>query len=390
MIEAPLNATRRRIASPDWADDIFRLPAPVGPEFDELAVDTPVAEWSQARRDTMAALRAIKPRHKLAVLCVARNEAPHLAEWIAHYLAIGAEKIFVYTNDNTDGTDELLRWAATCTPVVPIFSSAAPGVNIQHRNYAHALLLLPELRLYEWVLVVDADEFLIPGAQFDYRLPTMLAAAPAETHAILFPWRWRLYDRGFERKPGLLAENYPHATPHCLFKTVTRLRHIISLQDVHFPHLEPGCTIRDTAFAPVDLAAIWGKAHKTDAGGWIDHYWGKSFEEFLVKMRRGDHLGPDGIRNYDQFFGWTGQPQTGNLSLEPEPVLASMKRELARLEAKPGYRELRARLESRYAEYAARVRNDPELQRIHQEYLRKYPSPAAAARTLACGGTVAP
>jgi hypothetical protein len=81
---------------------------------------------------------------------------------------------------------------------------------------------------------------------------------------------------------------------------------------------------------------------------------------------------------------------TGNLSLEPEPVLASMKRELARLEAKPGYRELRARLESRYAEYAARVRNDPELQRIHQEYLRKYPSPAAAARTLACGGTVAP
>ena len=45
---------------------------------------------------------------------------------------------------------------------------------------------------------------------------------------------------------------------------------------------------RDSAFNVVRDA--WAPEQRTAEGGWIDHYWGKSFEEFVVKKRRGESL----------------------------------------------------------------------------------------------------
>lgn len=39
--------------------------------------------------------------------CV-RNEGPYLLEWAAHYKLLGFDRIVIYSNDNTDGSDELL------------------------------------------------------------------------------------------------------------------------------------------------------------------------------------------------------------------------------------------------------------------------------------------
>jgi hypothetical protein len=372
-IEAALEATRRRIAAPGWADD-FAAPAPVGPELDGLAQD---GGWCAAQTQTAAALRAIRPLAKLAILGMARDEAPYLPEWIAHYRATGADRIFVYTNGNSDGTDALLRWFAASAPVTPIFVSAAPGVNIQRKNYEHALFLLPELRLYEWVLVVDADEFLVPAARFDHHLPTMLDAAPADTDAILFPWRWRLWDRVFERQPGLLAARYPYAVAHNSFKPAMRLRNVTSLRDIHAPRLEHGGVVRDSAFAPVPPEQIWAQnSFKTDAGGWIDHYWAKSFEEFVVKKRRGDSLASaDGAfqRGYETFFTWTHKATPENFSPVPDAVTQAVQAELARYESRPSYQALTRKLEDQYAAYAASVRADAGLRQLYNEYLLKFP-----------------
>jgi hypothetical protein len=363
-IEAALEATRRRIASPAWVDD-FASPASIGIALDGLAEEVHPAAWSSGRRATMDALRAIRPHQRLAVLSMARNEAPYLPEWIAHYRAIGADKIFIYTNDNSDGTDTLLRWFSGCAPVVPIFTAAAQGVDIQLKNYEHALFLLPELRLYDWVLVVDADEFLVPAARFNHHLPTMLAAAPADTDAILFPWRWRQWDRSFQRQPGLLAERYPYADDREGFKSVLRLGKVTSLRDVHAPRLEGGVQ-RDTAFNLVENA--WAPGVRTAEGGWIDHYWGKSFEEFVVKKRRGDRLALRSgqfRRDYESFFTWTKPMTAANFSPVPGAVIDGIKNALARFDAKAGYRELMAQIEGKYEAEAGMLRNDPELRRVY-------------------------
>ncbi|MFZ1346925.1 MAG: glycosyltransferase family 2 protein, partial [Tabrizicola sp.] len=38
-----------------------------------------------------------------------KDEGPTVVEWVAHHLAVGFTEVMVYTNDCTDGTDDLLK-----------------------------------------------------------------------------------------------------------------------------------------------------------------------------------------------------------------------------------------------------------------------------------------
>jgi hypothetical protein len=362
VIETALTRVQKRLTSPAWADE-FRVPVHIGLEFDELADDIPLHEWSPLRRNTMAALRTIRPRHKLAVLAIVRDETPHLAEFFAHYRAIGVEHFFIYSNDNSDGTDGLLRWFAGHLPVSLVFQTTAPGVNVQAKAYAHALGFLPELRLYEWVLVVDADEHLLPGAQYGHSLRKLVAAAPADTESISFPWRWRHWAPHFSRQPGLLCEMFTHASAHNASKAVMRLRQVWSLQDVHSPRLEAGLQ-RDSAMEVISGSTIWdGHTVLSDTGGVIDHYWGKSFEEFVIKKRRS--LGVDCVRAYGMYRGISSIAATPYVPV-PEAMVAAIKHELARFEARPSYQQVLAEAEARYALVAAEIQGDAELRGIYE------------------------
>jgi hypothetical protein len=346
----------------------------VGPEFDGLSECAPIEHWDDVRRELHFALRSIKPRRRFAVLTMARDEALHLPEWIAHYLSIGADHIFVYTNDNRDGTDEQLRWFAENAPVTPLFTKAAPGVDIQRKNYQHAFFLLPELRLFDWVLVVDVDEFLIPAPRFNYRLTALLDAAPADAAAIVFPWLWRLWDRGFERTPGLLAERYEHALPHALCKSAVRLNHATSLCEIHIPTLDEGAKLLDSSFTPIAAKDIWTDSRKSFEGGWIDHYWGRSFEEFVIKKTRGDSLAiPSGLfqRDYEIFFSWTAAYSEQNLSPVPEAIVAGIQAKMAEFNRDPVFRALIAKASAFYDEHAATLKKDLALVALYQDLFQK-------------------
>ena len=46
-------------------------------------------------------------RGKTGVIACAKDEAPWLLEWIAHYKSLGFDEIAIATNDCSDGTDEI-------------------------------------------------------------------------------------------------------------------------------------------------------------------------------------------------------------------------------------------------------------------------------------------
>lgn len=107
-IAAALLANYFRISENDWGK--AGAVSVVGPELDGLADRPEPANWNILWHLNMAAMQAIAPRRRLAALLMARDEALHLSEWFAHAAAIGIEHVFVYTNDNSDGTDQLLDW----------------------------------------------------------------------------------------------------------------------------------------------------------------------------------------------------------------------------------------------------------------------------------------
>lgn len=97
---------------------------------------------------------------KSCVVATARNEGVYLLEWIAHTLEIGFDKIFIYTNDNQDGSLELLEALHKEGVIELIISEVGDGGNAQVKAYNHALLFNDNVMRYEWCAFIDVDEFI--------------------------------------------------------------------------------------------------------------------------------------------------------------------------------------------------------------------------------------
>jgi hypothetical protein len=204
---------------------------------------------------------------------------------------------------------------------------------------------------------------------------SLLDAAPHDAAAVVFPWLWRLWDVRFERTPGLLAERFPHAVPHALFKSAVRIAQAVSLREVHIPTLLPGAKIVDTAFETVPPKDIWIPQPKTAAGGWIDHFWGRSFEEFLIKKARGDLLAiPAGQfkREFDTYFTWTHPLMKSNYNPVPPRVVEKMKAALASFRREPTFFDLMQSINLLTAETAAAVRADRGIFDLFDGFLKQY------------------
>lgn len=108
-----------------------------------------------------------------------KDEAPFLLEWYAHHLAVGFTKILVYTNDCSDGTDEMLIRLEELGLGYHRRNDIPEGVKPQPSamKYAQAE---PKVAEADWILMFDADEFLCINYG-DGTLDPMLDAAGMPT-----------------------------------------------------------------------------------------------------------------------------------------------------------------------------------------------------------------
>ena len=88
-----------------------------------------------------------------------RDEGPFVVEWVAHHLVVGFDRILIASNDCSDGTDLLLRALADRGYVSHLNQSVRPGALPQHDAYSK-LRATFSVDAEEWLLVLDADEFL--------------------------------------------------------------------------------------------------------------------------------------------------------------------------------------------------------------------------------------
>jgi hypothetical protein len=102
-----------------------------------------------------------KPRRKLAIAAIVKDEARYLDEWIRFHLAIGVEHIFLYDNGSTDDTAEVIRPFVRDNLVTVI---PWPHFDIERSTqclaYAHAIAV--NRGRYRWLACIDVDEFLFP------------------------------------------------------------------------------------------------------------------------------------------------------------------------------------------------------------------------------------
>ncbi len=154
-----------------------------------------------------------------------------------------------------DGSDDLLRLLADAGVLTFIENDTTGRFSPQRKAFEHSIRLLPELRDFEWVFYADSDEFLDleqHGQSVVRMLDALAARFPTNApSAVCYRWKWFVSGNAFARGPGILLTKFQHGNPHRVFKSIVRLRDVVSMCRLHFPDTrEPGFFV-DANFEPI-------------------------------------------------------------------------------------------------------------------------------------------
>lgn len=265
------------------------------------------------------------------IVCLVRDEAPYLLEWIAWYRLLGADRLVFYDNASSDGGSVLLAGLDAAKVVEHVPWPDRPGQAPQFDAYADATARCKT----EWIGCLDVDEFLVLPRHAG--LANFLAGLPASCAAVVANQRVIGSNGQTRFAPGLVTERFPLGSDESLWintwvKTLARTR-CIAGPGVHCPALCEG-DVLSAEGAPVvldDNQRASGVSHQT---AYYNHYIIKSAEEFERKRARGESTVPcdaqDRAMKYtDAFF------RAHDIARRPDPTvlerLPALRAEVARL-----------------------------------------------------------
>lgn len=221
------------------------------------------------------------PTYYLAICAIAKNEGPYFNEWIEWHKKMGVEKFYIYDNESTDNTKEIIDPYVTSGLVEYVYF---PGKRQQLLAYDDCL---ERHRLdVHWIAVIDLDEFIVP--QKDNTIPDFLKRFESYPAVEI---NWLVYGSGGakEKTEGNVMDrfkyhSYPNHVSNRHVKSIVNPRRVFSFIGCHEVARMSGRT--------VDSHGEIVKKHFRDREPQqdvirINHYAVKSYEEFLNKRARG-------------------------------------------------------------------------------------------------------
>ena len=246
---------------------------------------------------------------RICLLSAMKNEGPDVLEWALYHRLVGFDHIVVYTNGCTDGSDLLLDAISGLGWLSHRRHEPPAGLSPQDAVAARAKAD-PVLAAADWLMWLDADEFLVVHAGAGRVADLIPAARGAEALSL----NWRCFgDGGHEASPkGLVIESFVHGmsldnpqsrSVKTLFRQTARIAELA----IHRPILTPGDDIdwRDGGGKPLrghfqfDRNKDDRPKHRVPEGrqswkiGQINHYPIKALDRYLLKRLRGNGLDPD-------------------------------------------------------------------------------------------------
>ncbi len=230
-----------------------------------------------------------KYKYYLSVAAIARNEGRYFKEWIDYHRMVGVEKFFIYDNQSTDNTYDILK-PYIDAGIVEYNYVEGEGVQDAVNYYAvrHAAPLT------RWLAVIDLDEFIMPVA--DKSIPDFLRGVSPRVAQIFI--RWCLYgSSGHVTRPdGLVIENYKYRQRDNSAeanKMIVNPRMVVGTPSVHAFDVigrstdEAGRTVAPSPVIPNLTQDIIR----------INHYRCKSWQDSQEKHTKGDaSFGRDYVR----------------------------------------------------------------------------------------------
>lgn len=232
-----------------------------------------------------------------------RNEAPFLLEWVAYHGILGFDRIYVYTNGCTDGTDLMLERLQQIGAVTHVHNPMTDGLGPQE-SAMRDFMSLDQVNQLDWVLHIDADEFLNVRTGQGRVADLLTVAGDADVMALM----WRPFgDNGLTRWTGgsvletfTATQSRPRA-PNAQHKSLFRPGRFRAAID-HMPKEPVSSDIRlvNSAGETCDPRALFTPqvaryrlpVEKLSwENAYINHYAIRSHDIFLMKNVRGDGMG---------------------------------------------------------------------------------------------------
>jgi hypothetical protein len=146
---------------------------------------------------------------RILLVATMRNEGPFILEWVAYHRAIGFTDLVVCTNDCVDGSPDLLHRLQALGVLTHL--PQPPGTRGKAQLAAYALAeKLPVIDEADWVMVLDADEFLNVHVG-DGTVTDLIHTAPAATAFLI---NWRIFGNAGEThwRAGFVTERFTRAS----------------------------------------------------------------------------------------------------------------------------------------------------------------------------------
>ena len=239
-------------------------------------------------------------QYNLAMVAIAKNESPYIAEWLAFHKLQGVEVVFLYDNDSTDNMRDVLE------PFIKegfVIYNEIHGKVKQYDAYNDAISRYGYLCKY--MAFIDCDEFLTPMKAGGHLLDLIDDSFAKNVNVGGLGINWCVYgSAGYEKKPeGLVIENF-NAHAKAEFNGNESIKSIVKpvcvqyFAHAHFPNYKKG-------FYPINFQgkycpSWWNIITEFDEIS-ISHYICKSKEEYVIRRKMGK--ADDGkFRPIEDFF----------------------------------------------------------------------------------------
>lgn len=224
-------------------------------------------------------------KYYLTVCAIAKNEDAYFEEWIKWHHKLGVEKFYIYDNESTDNTKEILAPHIESGLVDYIYWK---GSRQQLPVYDDCL----EKRRLEanWIAVIDLDEFIVPIK--DKTISEFLKQFE-NFSAVEINWLVYGSSGAKEKKHGTVMERFKQ---HSLLehelnrkvKSIVNPRRVFNFIGAH--EASPICGKTADSHGNAITENYHNRQPQHDVIR-INHYAIKSYEEFLKKRTRGSVRG---------------------------------------------------------------------------------------------------
>lgn len=247
---------------------------------------------------------------------MAKDEGPYILEWVAYHTLLGFSDILVYTNDCTDGTDEMLD-ALASIGLVSRYDNSPIGTKPPQSRALLRAQHHPLVQDADWIMVFDFDEF-VTIRRGENRVDDLVDMVN-EAGATAVAMTWRFFGSNgnalYQDEPVTVRFSRSATTEFSKgfgVKTLFKMDSTMKLA-IHRPHLNRkarkdgnGHELKwiNGSAKPIDGRVItWRQTRRTVGYEFcqVNHYGVKSGEEYLMRRLRGDVLNNHGKYD-DEYF----------------------------------------------------------------------------------------